>query len=384
MALSTTEVTRLTLTRIAIPFKVAVKHASATRTCTESILVEAHSRDGEIGYGEGCPRAYVTGETMKSCEEFFSRHSKDLQVSVSGIDSLKAWTQKAKPDIDRNPAAWCAIELALLDLIGKVQRECVEAMLRLPLLGRSYCYSAILGDADVSVLKGQLARYRRMGLSDFKLKISGDLKRDQDKFDLLSEEPVRVRLDANNAWASPAEAIRYLRSIDLPVLAVEEPLHQRSYPDLRAIADATNMRVILDESFTRCEQFGVLAPPFDPWIINIRVSKMGGLMRSLDVAERAAGLGIPLVIGAHVGETSLLARAALTVATAARESVLAQEGAFGTYLLQRDICAPALMFGHGGQLDPKLLTTLGGKGFGLSMLETTHAQDGNGRNAQCR
>ena len=50
-------------------------------------------------------------------------------------------------------------------------------------------------------------------------------------------------------------------------------------------------------------------------------------------------------------ETSLLTRVALTVAQAAGPSLVAQEGAFGTFLLERDICDPPLMFGAGGILD---------------------------------
>ena len=47
----------------AIPFKVAFKHASAERRETQSLWVEARSGD-RLGIGEGCPREYVTRETV--------------------------------------------------------------------------------------------------------------------------------------------------------------------------------------------------------------------------------------------------------------------------------------------------------------------------------
>jgi hypothetical protein len=59
---------------------------------------------------------------------------------------------------------------------------------------------------------------------------------------------------------------------------------------------------------------------------------------------------MPLIVGSQVGETSLLTRVALAVAHAAGEALLAQEGAFGTLLLENDVCTPPLMFGHGGTL----------------------------------
>ena len=102
------------------------------------------------------------------------------------------------------------------------------------------------------------------------------------------------------------------------------------------------------------------------WIANIRVSKMGGLLRSLDVVAAARQAGLGIIVGAQVGETSLLTRAALTVAQAAGPALVAQEGAFGTHLLQRDVCDPPVMFGAGGVLDPGPYHFDTAAGFGLT------------------
>ena len=82
----------------------------------------------------------------------------------------------------------------------------------------------------------------------------------------------------------------------------------------------------------------------------------------LDAARRSA-LGI--IVGAQVGETSLLTRAALTVARAAGDALVAHEGAFGTRLLTHDVCDPPLMFGQGGVLDAAAFPSLRRPGFGI-------------------
>ena len=124
--------------------------------------------------------------------------------------------------------------------------------------------------------------------------------------------------------------------------------------------------IIVDESFLRVDQFpAILHDPPSTWIVNIRVSKMGGVLRSLAVAKRAKEIGIPIIIGAQVGETSVLTRAALAVANTYRDILVAQEGAFGTLLLERDICNPSLMFGAGGQLDARAVNR---PGLGLTVL----------------
>lgn len=92
---------------------------------------------------------------------------------------------------------------------------------------------------------------------------------------------------------------------------------------------------------------------------------MGGLVRSLEVLERMRGSGLRVIVGAHVGETSLLTRAALTVANAARDLLVAQEGAFGTHLLEYDVADPPISFGAGGILDANAVPS--GPGFGIAV-----------------
>jgi L-alanine-DL-glutamate epimerase-like enolase superfamily enzyme len=124
-------------------------------------------------------------------------------------------------------------------------------------------------------------------------------------------------------------------------------------------------QIILDESFARIDQFARLGGAPARWLINLRVSKMGGLLRSLQVVEGARAAGVGLIVGALVGETSVLTRAGLTIAQAGRDRLVAQEGAFGTFLLTTDICDPSLMFGAGGVLDVSGRAFLNSPGLGV-------------------
>ena len=55
---------------LAIPFKGAFKHAAAERHATQSLWVRAHAASGETGFGEGCPREYVTAESLGTALSF--------------------------------------------------------------------------------------------------------------------------------------------------------------------------------------------------------------------------------------------------------------------------------------------------------------------------
>lgn len=341
----------LTIKPLEIPFKVAFTHSSASRSQTAGVLVTAESQNGLTGYGEGCPRNYVTGEDMDSVMAFFEKHKHELQ-GIGDLEQLRNWINKHEKIIDTNPAAWCAVELALLDLLGKVTNQSVESLLSLPELAGEFHYTAVLGTSSLPSFQKQLGQYAHLGFTDFKIKVSGNIDEDKSKvnaFNALSNE-IRVRLDANNLWDETQESINYIKELDFPFFAIEEPLQANDYEGCRRIFEELGIRIILDESLLRLEQFSEIENFPDAWIINLRISKMGGVLRSLALAEQAKKTGIAVIIGAQVGETSILTRAALTIANCNRDILLAQEGAFGTHLLEHDITGRPIMFGKGGNL----------------------------------
>jgi L-alanine-DL-glutamate epimerase-like enolase superfamily enzyme len=363
------------LKEIRIPFKAAFRHASAERASTSSVWAEARSTDGLTGYGEACPRPYVSGETIQTVQAFVSRHQASICRDVADLESLCAWTRTHTAEIDRNPAAWCVIEMAVLDLLGKERAQPLEALLSLPALTGRFQYTAVVGDAEPEAFARVVDQYCRHGFTDFKVKLSGLLDRDRAKLAILSDRSAgRVRLDANNLWERAKDAIPFLRGLGGSLFAVEEPIRPNQYGALADIADALDCRIVLDESFLRVDQVAELGEPKSRWLVNLRVSKMGGVLRSLQVVERLRAEGLGLIVGAQVGETSLLTRAALTVAHAGADLLVAQEGAFGTLLLTDDICDRPLMFGAGGMLDVASYPSLGGHGLGILQSEPLNSE----------
>jgi len=348
-----------------IPFKQAFAHASAVRAETESVLVTIVNQAGVMGCGEGCPRHYVTGETIESVQRFIREYC-ERWMGIATVDDLRQWVARNGSLIDQNPAAWCAVETAFLDLIGKEVGQPIETVLGLPVLTGRFHYSAVLGSGSFSSFEKQLRQYLAAGFTDFKVKVMGRQENDADRLARLAscEIPnLRVRIDANNLWNEAREALAFLKRIPCRVTAIEEPLKVGDYEGCRVVSREMKVPIILDEHFLRLDQFMAIQDVPSTWVINIRISKMGGVLRSLAVAAKAKEIGIPIIIGAQVGETSILTRMALTVAHSYRDIVIAQEGAFGTFLLERDICQPSLMFEAAGQLDPQAVS--GQAGLGL-------------------
>lgn len=353
--------------RFPVPFRLVFRHASASRSKAANVIVAARGAEGQTGYGEGCPREYVTGETVESAVAFIEKHKPSLIRQVDDLEGLRAWIRANGDEIDANPAAFCALEIAVLDLLGKIEQQPIEGLLGISRPSGTFSYSAVLGDASLSSFQQQAEQYWRMGFRDFKVKVSGDAEKDRRKLALLichGDPDLRIRLDANNLWRDAAGAIGYLKSLDAHVFAVEEPLQSRDLKGFRQVARECAVRIILDESLVHVRQLKALDDP-ECWIVNLRVSKMGGVIRSLELAREAARRGIGLIVGAQVGETSILTRASLAVMNEHRQSLVAAEGAFGTLLLVQDLTEPCLMFGRQGKLASDAGWDLTRPGLGL-------------------
>src|SRR6516164_2334990 len=117
----------LTLYRAAIPLKKVVKHASFERSVSENLVVRAELSDGSVGYGEGVPRSYVTGETVETAFALLSAHDWAAQIGspadfrevVERLDALRVPENEADPRGMVGNAARCALELAVLDAFGR-------------------------------------------------------------------------------------------------------------------------------------------------------------------------------------------------------------------------------------------------------------------------
>lgn len=355
--------------RFPVPFRVVFRHASASRSQAANVIVAARGPGGVTGYGEGCPREYVTGETVSSAAAFIHEHKASIVREVRNMDELRVWTDAHRKEIDANPAAFCALETAVLDLLGKLERCPIEDLLGVSRLAGAFRYSAVLGDAKLSVYERQAEQYRQMGFRDYKVKLSGDLDRDRSKLAAIArkgEKAPRVRLDANNLWQDPVVVSGYLKGLEADVFAIEEPLQAGDFQGCARIARESGVKIILDESLTRIEQLNEIDDPA-AWIVNLRISKMGGIRRSLELAREAARRGVGLIVGAQVGETSILTRAALTVMNEHHSALMAAEGAFGTLLLERDLSEPCLMFGAGGTLNAESALDSARPGLGLQI-----------------
>lgn len=370
-----------TVKALQIPMKVSFKHASAERKVTESLWVEA-KRGAFIGLGEGCPRKYVTGETLEGALVWAQSTIVDVSEKVFSLEDLKAYLASHKEGVDANLSAWCAIELSVLDLLAQEAGVSLEKLLGVSQEKSRFQYTAVLSADESEKFQKNVKKYLSYGFYDFKLKVLAKNEEDWKRIDELKQfvapelrllwPPVRIlasayagrsplsfrlRLDGNNAWAGREDDIyeflaRYEKNSSgnssMRPWAIEEPFTPKDYVRLSELSVREDMSIILDESLCRLEDVEEASQLPAKWVANMRVSKLGGLLRSLEIVERIKEKNWQVIVGAQVGETSVLSRAALVVARAAGDLLTAQEGAFGTLLLEKDMTRPVVKFGLAG------------------------------------
>lgn len=348
---------RIKFASFPFPFRTRFEHAAAARDAAENVIVLADDEAGHVGLGEGCPREYVTGETQESALAALARWRAAGIETLDRRAALEAWTTEHAADIDANPSAYAAVELALLDVFARREHVSLERFLDVDEAGALPRVSAVYGAGSNAKFAWQAARFNLYGMRDAKLKVSGNAARDRTRARALARFG-RVRLDANNLWKSAAEACEALAELRRAAWAVEEPLAARDFAGLAAVGDGTRLSIVLDESATQLADLArVEAGPH--YILNARVSKHGGLLRTLAMIRAARARGFGVIVGSQVGETSILARAALVAARAAGSALAGFEGAYGLRLLERDATTVSLGFGFGGRVTAAAIGALG-------------------------
>jgi muconate cycloisomerase len=360
---------------VRIPFVAAFGHAATIRARSESILVRVGFDGGAIGFGEGAPRPYVTGESVASALEALRRSlvprvvDRDFPTDgppVPRFARLLELLEEALPtegvDVSRHASARAALEMALLDGLLRQCGESLSAML--PPTCASVRYSGVVGAGTVVDARRAAEAIRALGLGAVKVKVgaASDVERLAAIREVLGRD-VRLRADANRAWSFD-EARRALDSFTpFGLEAIEDPLRECDPESARHLREWAPVALVLDEPVASLADLRryVAAGACD--VVNVRVSKCGGLAPSLAIAALARRHGVRVQVGCHVGETAILSAAGRHLA-AALPDLFALEGSFGTRLLREDVTVAPVGFGRLGEAS--LLT---GAGLGIEVRE---------------
>ena len=340
---------------VTLPFRFSFGHSLATRAQSTNLFVRVTLSDGTQGYGEGVPRDYVTGESAEASqmllEEQFAPLLNGMDVSdvTAVIETLKHTFLDLGLDTHPRGAAWCALELAVLDATSKAHGRTVADCLG-PIVQQRIRYGGVIPFGGKNATLGMLLFYRAYGFKTVKVKVGKDLATDVAKVKLARKimgEDAIVRVDANCAWTvdqalQAAEAFAPYR-----VASYEQPVDPKDLAGMKKITANVEAQVLADESLCTIAQAEMLAREKICSAFNVRISKVGGLLAAQRMVDIAREHGIKCHLGAQVGESGILSAAARTFAVV-NPRFENYEGSMNAFLLRKDLTAENLTVGPGG------------------------------------
>ncbi len=370
-------VRELTAWQVRVPLKKPIQHASHTRTDSDNIVVRCVLDDGTVGFGEGVPRDYVTGETVDSALLLLRQSGVPAQLHDCGsfADAALCVERVALapiPDDERGcrgNAARCAVELALLDAYGQHFREPVSTVTRLlaPELyePRAHVrYSGAITSATGRKVRFQAWKMWFYGFHQLKVKVGIAGQDDVDRLRAIRKRVGRkmdLRVDANEAWTPANASERILGLKPYGISAVEQPLPHTDSGALAEVRRAVGVPIMLDESLCSRTDAERAAAQQSCDLFNLRLSKCGGFIPALRLAQFAAQHGLGYQLGCQIGETAILSAAGRNFASSVR-NLRYVEGSYDRHLVREALGRSNLTFGWGGWAP-----ALSGPGLGVAI-----------------
>lgn len=363
-----------------VPLKRRIRHASHERTTSDNLVVKVTLDDGQIGYGEGVPRPYVTGETIESTFQTLAtidlaRHvgnSRDYADVVKRLETLRFPETEADPRGMLGNAARCAFELAVLDAYGRRFGASLHQAISLVNEPGLRCRRAPARVRYSGAITAESGRRERIaawklwlyGFSQTKLKVGVAGQDDPRRLATLRRilgRKMDLRIDANEAWGASELLERVAPLLPARPSALEQPVPHAEVDRLAELRPHLGVPVMLDESLCGYPDALRAVERKTADILNVRLSKCGGIIPSLRIIALAQRSGLGVQLGCHPGETGLLSAAGRHVASLV-EGLSYVEGSYDRHVLAENLIAEDITFRYGGWAPP-----LAGAGLGVTV-----------------
>jgi O-succinylbenzoate synthase len=290
-----TRIARITLHRVRLPLVHQFRTSSHAKRFLEHILVQVESADGGSGWGEiASPSGpFYAAETVESCwavsRDFLApivlatawEHPADLATAMAKVRG----NHFARAGFDM--AAWSLFAAAagtpLAALLGG-ERTRVEAGVS---LGIEPTIDDLLAQVAARVADG----YRRIKL---KIAPGWDVAPVREVRAAFPDVPVHV--DANGAYGLGDLAV--FRELDpMGLLMIEQPFAPRDLVASATLQAALSTPVCLDESVEDVADLVTALRLGAGRILNVKVSRMGGLTAAVRAHDLARASGVPVWCG---------------------------------------------------------------------------------------
>jgi muconate cycloisomerase len=354
--------------KILLPFSGDFSHSRKKGSSANNIVVEIIDEQGKInGYGEGAPRLYVTGESQESATKSVSNLAQKNSFPWELNDISQIWDFVDNlPDIKEHHSAICALEMSLLDALGKSQNKTIIDYFPKDFFTRKIYYGATIPLANNLRIIKVCQLIKKMRINKLRLKMGKDFEHNKEAIKtvkLLFGDDYDLRIDLNGAWdhETAYNHVPLIKKYD--VKAVEQPMMPGDPGLVEFAAMIQNHGAILMADESACSLADVKKIVKDEYykMINVRLSKCGGFRNSLKIINYLRTRGLSFQIGCQLGESGILSAAGRALSLLCRDAKY-YDGSYDKFLLKENITIENVSFGPGGKAGP-----LDGSGLGVKI-----------------
>ena len=290
------EISKISVFQVDLPLHEGSYNWSGNKSVKvfDSTVVRIETDEGIIGHGEVCPLGPVY---LPAYAEGARAGIQVLAPALLGQDptQLVKLNRHMDATLKGHPYVKSAIDMACWDILGQATGQPV-----CNLLGGRYgddflLYRAISQEAP-EAMAGKVAGYRAEGYRKFQLKVGGDPETDIERIRAVSAELQRgdvLIADANTGWLmhQAARVVRAVKDIDV---YIEQPCE--TFEECYSIRKMTDHPFVLDESIDglpillRANSLQAMD------VVNIKISKFGGLTKARQARDLCVSLGIAMTI----------------------------------------------------------------------------------------
>jgi len=258
-----------------LPFAEPYVTARGVLTRREMVLLRVRDAEGVVGLGEAVPLALRGGVGLREV-----------------VAELEGWGEDREVDGLSAPAR-CAVETALMDLRGRRIGKGLGEGVR----DEAVACNATLVAGPPEAVAAEAERWARDGFTTFKLKLGAESAktvpgepflrtRDVEQVRAVREalgSSVRIRVDANEAWALETAKATLAELEPLEVELAEQPV--AGLEAMAALAASTSIPLAADESVATLDEAEQAVELGACAYTGIKLSKVGGPEEALAIAD---------------------------------------------------------------------------------------------------
>lgn len=303
MSVPSIEITGVETIPISIPYSIDFDVAGGGMATADHVLVRLHTDADIVGLGESSPSPFFAAETMHGVVTAIEDH---IAPAIEGLNPLNLTRihQTMDTAIKGNPFAKTAIDIACYDVAGTALDVPVSTLLGGRVREKFEVGQSIgIKEIDQAVKDAEMY-VDDWGFNSIKVKVGKDPKLDIERTKAIVDavgDRVPIRVDANQGYrADQAISVFTKLEDDCDLLLVEQPVSRHDLAGMQRVTEALTTPVLADETvFSPYDAIDVVRYGAAD-IINIKIMKAGGLFRSRQIADIAAGAQMPLAIGSMV------------------------------------------------------------------------------------